>query len=71
MLDVILSTDFFFTAIRVMTPILVCGSGCMVFTKGGIDSIGTEGIMLMCALVGPLTLDRVLGLSLLCLSERH
>ena len=26
----------------------------MVFTKGGIDSIGTEGIMLSCALAGPL-----------------
>ena len=54
MLDVILSTDFFFTAIRVMTPILFAALACMVFTKGGIDSIGTEGIMLMCALVGPL-----------------
>ena len=54
MLDVILSTDFFFTAIRVMTPILFAALACMVFTKGGIDSIGTEGIMLMCALAGPL-----------------
>lgn len=54
MLDVILSTDFLFTAIRVMTPILFAALACMVFTKGGIDSIGTEGIMLLCALAGPL-----------------
>ena len=54
MIDVILSTDFFFTTIRVMTPILFAALACMVFTKGGIDSIGTEGIMLSCALAGPL-----------------
>ncbi len=47
MIDVILSTDFFFTTIRVMTPILFAALACMVFTKGGIDSIGTEGIMLV------------------------
>lgn len=54
MMNVIFSTDFFFTAIRVMTPILFAALACMVFTKGGIDSIGTEGIMLCCALAGPL-----------------
>ena len=37
-----------------MTPILFAALACMVFTKGGIDSIGTEGIMLSCALAGPL-----------------
>lgn len=51
--SVILSTDFVFTAIRVMTPILFAALACMVFTKGGIDAIGTEGIMLSCALAGP------------------
>ncbi|MCD8082962.1 MAG: ABC transporter permease [Clostridiales bacterium] len=50
---VILSADFLFTAIRVMTPILFAALACMVFTKGGIDAIGTEGIMLSCALAGP------------------
>ena len=47
-LDLIFSTDFLFTTIRVMTPILFAALACMIFTKGGIDSIGTEGIMLMC-----------------------
>lgn len=54
MIDIIFSTDFFFTTIRVMTPILFAALACMVFTKGGIDSIGTEGIMLSCALAAPL-----------------
>ncbi|MBC8588950.1 ABC transporter permease [Paratissierella segnis] len=53
-LDLIFSTDFLFTTIRVMTPILFAALACMIFTKGGIDSIGTEGIMLMCSLAGVL-----------------
>ena len=36
-----------------MTPILFAAMACMVFVKGGIDPIGTEGIMLSCALAGP------------------
>lgn len=51
--SVFLSTDFFFTSIRLMTPILFAALACMVFSKGGIDPIGTEGIMLSCALAGP------------------
>lgn len=51
--SVIVSPDFLFTSIRVMTPILFAALACMVFTKGGIDAIGTEGIMLSCALAGP------------------
>lgn len=51
--SVIFSADFLFTAIRLMTPILFAALACMVFTKGGIDAIGTEGIMLSCALAGP------------------
>ena len=51
--SVILSPDFLFTSIRVMTPILFAAMACMVFVKGGIDPIGTEGIMLSCALAGP------------------
>ena len=47
--SVILSPDFLFTSIRVMTPILFAAMACMVFVKGGIDPIGTEGIMLSCA----------------------
>lgn len=53
-LSAILSADFFFTAIRVMTPILFASMACMVFYKGGVDAIGTEGIMLMCSLAAVL-----------------
>ena len=52
-LQTILCADFIFTVIRVMTPILFAALSCMVFTKGGIDSIGIEGIMLTCAMTGP------------------
>lgn len=52
-LQIILSVDFIFTVIRVMTPILFAALSCMVFTKGGIDSIGIEGIMLICSMAGP------------------
>lgn len=51
--SVIFSADFLFTSIRLMTPILFAALACMVFSKGGIDPIGTEGIMLLCALAGP------------------
>ena len=50
----VFSVEFAYTTIRVMTPILFAALACMVFTKGGIDSIGTEGIMLFCALGGAL-----------------
>jgi simple sugar transport system permease protein len=49
---VIFSADFLFTTIRVMTPVLFAAMACMVFGKGGIDAIATEGIMLICALAG-------------------
>ena len=60
--SVILSPDFLFTSIRVMTPILFAAMACMVFVKGGIDPIGTEGIMLSCACgtVSAVTLPTVL-----------
>ncbi len=51
-LQTILTPEFVFTIIRVMTPILFAALSCMVFTKGGIDSIGIEGIMLLCAMSG-------------------
>lgn len=51
--SVVFSADFFFTSIRLMTPILFAAMACMVFSKGGVDPIGTEGIMLSCALAGP------------------
>lgn len=51
-LKTILTPEYIFTIIRVMTPILFAALSCMVFTKGGIDSIGIEGIMLLCAMAG-------------------
>lgn len=51
-LTTILTPEYIFTIIRVMTPILFAALSCMVFTKGGIDSIGIEGIMLLCAMSG-------------------
>ncbi|MEQ2443899.1 ABC transporter permease [Pseudoflavonifractor intestinihominis] len=53
-IQVIFNTDFFFTTIRVMTPVLYAAMACMVFYKGGVDAIGTEGIMLLCSLAGVL-----------------
>lgn len=53
-LNVVFSANFLFTTIRVMTPILFAALACMVFGKGGIDAIATEGIMLICALAGVL-----------------
>ncbi|MDR1546326.1 MAG: ABC transporter permease [Deltaproteobacteria bacterium] len=44
--------SFAFATIRVMTPLLFASMACLVYTKGGIDSIATEGIMLMCAMAG-------------------
>nr|WP_072514144.1 ABC transporter permease [Ndongobacter massiliensis] len=51
-LKLIFSPDYFFTVIRVMTPIFFAALACMMFYKGGVDAIGTEGIMLICALTG-------------------
>ncbi|MEM9424237.1 MAG: ABC transporter permease [Spirochaetota bacterium] len=48
--DVIFSADFLVTTIRVMSPVLYAALACMVFSKGGIDAIATEGIMLFSAL---------------------
>lgn len=41
---------FAFSIIRVMTPLLFASMACMIFSKGGVDSIATEGIMLFCSL---------------------
>lgn len=54
LLDILLSPDFLFTSLRVMTPILFAALACLIFNKSGINPIATEGIMLMSALVGVL-----------------
>lgn len=53
-IDVIFNADYFFTVLRVMTPILFASLACMMFYKGGVDAIGTEGMMLSSALIGVL-----------------
>ena len=48
----IFNADYLFTVLRVMSPILFASLACMMFYKGGVDAIGTEGMMLMSALTG-------------------
>lgn len=54
LLEIVFSTDFAFTTIRVATPILFAALACLVLNKGGIDAIATEGIMLFSAFFGVL-----------------
>ncbi len=53
-MNVFLTTEFWYTVIAVTTPILFSGLACLVFFKGGVDAIATEGIMLFSALMGVL-----------------
>ena len=53
-MNILLSTEFWYTVIAVTTPILFSGLACLVFFKGGVDAIATEGIMLFAALMGVL-----------------
>lgn len=76
---IVFNSSFLFTAIRMMTPILYASLACLVFYKGGIDAIGTEGIMLICSLaavlggyfignyVGGLLVAMICGALLACL----
>lgn len=51
----LLTTDFFFSIIRIATPILFATLAAVVGEKGGISNIGLEGIMMMSALFGSLS----------------
>ena len=51
----ILTTDFFFSIIRIATPILFATLAAVIGEKGGISNIGLEGIMMMSALIGSLS----------------
>ena len=51
----ILTTDFFFSIIRLATPILFATLAAVIGEKGGISNIGLEGIMMMSALFGSLS----------------
>ncbi|MEK3682711.1 ABC transporter permease [Paenibacillus sp. FSL R10-2736] len=52
LLDVILTTDFAFSVLRVTTPILFAALGALISNRAGIINIGMEGIMLVSALAG-------------------
>ena len=51
----IFTTDFFFSIIRIATPILLATLAAVIGEKGGVSNIGLEGIMMMSALFGSLT----------------
>jgi ABC-type uncharacterized transport system permease subunit len=52
LLNVILTTDFAFSVLRVTTPILFAALGALISNRAGIINIGMEGIMLVSALSG-------------------
>lgn len=51
----IFTTDFFFSIIRIATPILLATLAAVIGEKGGVSNIGLEGIMMMSALFGSLS----------------
>lgn len=52
LLNIVFSTDFAFSILRVATPILFAALGALISNKAGIVNIGLEGIMLVSALTG-------------------
>jgi simple sugar transport system permease protein len=54
LMNLLFSTDFVFSIIRVSTPLVFAALGALVSDKGGIVNIGMEGIMLTAALGGVL-----------------
>ncbi len=50
--DLIFSTNFFYSIIRVTTPIILAAMGALISDRAGIVNIALEGIMLMAALSG-------------------
>lgn len=52
LLNVIFTTDFAFSLLRVTTPILFAALGALISNRAGIINIGMEGIMLVSALAG-------------------
>ena len=52
--DLVFSTDFLFSVLRVSTPIIFAALGALISDKAGIVNIGLEGIMLTAALGGVL-----------------
>jgi len=52
LLTIIFSTDFFYSILRVTTPILFASMGAVVANLSGTPNIALEGIMLIAAFVG-------------------
>ena len=52
LIDLLFSTDFLFSIMRVSTPIVFAALGALVSERAGIVNIGLEGIMLTSALGG-------------------
>ncbi|MBQ7871677.1 MAG: ABC transporter permease [Oscillospiraceae bacterium] len=51
----LLTSDFFFSIIRISTPILFATLAAVIVEKAGVCNIGLEGIMMISALFGSLT----------------
>lgn len=51
-LDIIFSTQFFYSILRISTPILFAAMGALITSRAGVINIGLEGIMLFAALSG-------------------
>ena len=52
LLNVILTPSFFYSILRVTTPIVFAAMGMVVANTAGIPNIALEGIMLIAAFVG-------------------
>lgn len=50
--DIIFSTNFFYSILRISTPIIFAAMGALITAKAGVINIGLEGIMLFAALSG-------------------
>ncbi len=51
-LSIIFSTQFFYSILRISTPIMFASMGALITSKAGVINIGLEGIMLFAALSG-------------------
>ena len=66
-LDIIISTDFFYSILRISTPIIYAALGALITSRAGVVNIGLEGMMLCAALTGVIisafTQSALLGLA--------
>ena len=51
-LDIIFSTEFFYSILRISTPIIFASLGALITSRAGVVNIGLEGMMLCAALSG-------------------